>query len=144
MIEETRYPKRYRKRSLSSKMQPRYKNTQYSTSLFPIFERVCSQCSLHARYRSRFPLAVNPRRNEKNHAIDVQRKVSKSIVRIPYPIFPFFARQIQIQIKISLSFSKRRSERQSSRLKCRLGQRFQRLSRGEKKKWDIRQVTAAI
>lgn len=130
MIEETRYPKRYRKRSLSSKMQPRYKNTQYSTSLFPIFERVCSQCSLHARYRSRFPLAVNPRRNEKNHAIDVQRKVSKSIVRIPYPIFPFFARQIQIQIKISLSFSKRRSERQSSRLKCRLGQRSSRGSNG--------------
>lgn len=135
MIEETCYPKRYRKRSLSSKMQPRYKNTQYSTSLFPVYIRTSLLPVLVAREISiSFPVG---RKSKKEREKSRYRRTAKSVqVDRTYPLSDFspIARQTQIQIKISLSFSKRRSERQSSRLKCRLGQRFQRLSRGEKKK----------
>lgn len=129
MIEETCYPKRYRKRSLSSKMQPRYKNTQYSTSLFPVYIRTSLLPVLVAREISiSFPVG---RKSKKEREKSRYRRTAKSVqVDRTYPIFPFFARQIQIQIKISLSFSKRRSERQSSRLKCRLGQRSSRGSNG--------------
>lgn len=131
MIQETRYPKRYRKRSLSSKMQPRYKNTQYSTSLFPVYIRTSLLPVLVAREISiSFPVG---RKSKKEREKSRYRRTAKSVqVDRTYPLSDFspIARQTQIQIKISLSFSKRRSERQSSRLKCRLGQRSSRGSNG--------------
>lgn len=91
MIEKTRYPKRYRKRSLSSKMQPRYKNTQYSTSLFPVYIRTSLLPVLVAREISiSFPVG---RKSKKEREKSCYRRTAKSVqVDRTYPLsdFPLF------------------------------------------------------